>query len=345
LGVGLKEKILVISVDRDNDIGEKTGIAGPIVGEKNNLEAANKLLLSDPEDSDANTVFAAIKISKNIKNSEVVTLTGSKHVGIESDQIILKQLGKVLKKIKAKQAILVTDGAEDEFVIPIIQNKLKVISVKRIVVKQSQQLESTYYVITNFIRQILQDPSMSRTILGIPAVALLLFAFFGYAGWRFVLGAVGLFLLVKGFQVEGFFGAVLNEFKVSLRKGKVSFFLYILAVIFIVIGSAYGYLNAKPTKSEMWFDAVLRFFYASIYYFFIAGFLTWLGKIIMYYGDRKRVFRFFTLLALLFSITIVTRSAIEMMLTPEIGAGNMIFTTIFGFLVVFLAVLLERAKK
>lgn len=341
----MAEKILVISVDRDNDIGEKVNIAGPIIGVKNNLEAASKLLLTDPEDSDANTVFAAVKISKDIKNSEVITLTGDKHVGIDSDQIIASQLNKALKKIPAKKAVLVTDGAEDEFVIPLIQNRLDVISVKRIIIKQSQQLESTYYVITNFIRQVLKDPAMSRTILGIPAIALLLFAFLGSAGWRFVLGAIGLFLLVKGFQIEGFLGTILNEFKTALRKGKISFFLYIISLIFIVIGSVYGYLNARPLESGIWFDVLLSFVYGSIYYFFVAGFLMWVGKVILHYNEKRRVARLFTILALLFSITIVARSATEMLLSPEIGMGGLIFSITLGFIVIIVAVIIERARR
>ena len=44
-------KILVICVDRDNDIGEMLGVEGPIIGREKNLEVAKNLALKDPEES------------------------------------------------------------------------------------------------------------------------------------------------------------------------------------------------------------------------------------------------------------------------------------------------------
>ena len=43
-------KLLVICVDRDNDVGEKTGLETPVVGRNACIEAAQKLALEDPED-------------------------------------------------------------------------------------------------------------------------------------------------------------------------------------------------------------------------------------------------------------------------------------------------------
>ena len=54
------KKIFVVCVDRDNDLEEKQKSLAPLLVEKN-LEAAQKLILSDPEESDANTMFAALK--------------------------------------------------------------------------------------------------------------------------------------------------------------------------------------------------------------------------------------------------------------------------------------------
>ncbi len=54
-------KLLVLCVDRDNDIGEKSNIKTPVVGRKDCLYAASELALSDPEEADANAIFAAVK--------------------------------------------------------------------------------------------------------------------------------------------------------------------------------------------------------------------------------------------------------------------------------------------
>ena len=55
------DNLLVICVDRDNDLGKKAGVKGPVIGREKNLEAASKLALADPTESDANSIFAAVK--------------------------------------------------------------------------------------------------------------------------------------------------------------------------------------------------------------------------------------------------------------------------------------------
>ena len=58
-------KLLVICVDRDNDVGEKAGIVTPVVGRDACIEAAQRLALEDPEDADSNSIFSAIKTKTN----------------------------------------------------------------------------------------------------------------------------------------------------------------------------------------------------------------------------------------------------------------------------------------
>jgi len=41
-------KLLVICIDRDNDVGEKAGIVTPVVGRDACIEAAQRLALEDP---------------------------------------------------------------------------------------------------------------------------------------------------------------------------------------------------------------------------------------------------------------------------------------------------------
>ncbi|MGB9631191.1 MAG: DUF373 family protein, partial [Candidatus Methanodesulfokora sp.] len=56
------EKVLVLCIDRDDDVGVKTGIKGPIIGREKNVEAASKLAMADPSEADANAIFGAIKV-------------------------------------------------------------------------------------------------------------------------------------------------------------------------------------------------------------------------------------------------------------------------------------------
>ena len=139
------KSVLVVCVDRDDDFGRKAGIEGPIIGKKANLNAAAKLALADPEDSDSNTVFAAVKKMQEAKklyaNVEVVTLTGAGKFGLESDKRINEQLDSVMEKFPADAFILVTDGAEDDQVLPILQSRAPVISKETLIIKQAKEIE------------------------------------------------------------------------------------------------------------------------------------------------------------------------------------------------------------
>ena len=134
------EKIVLV-IDRDNDLGRKAGINSPVIGRQSNLISAIKLAEVDPEDSDLNTIFGAIKLYDELKRKgedvEIVTICGDEKVGVVSDEKIAEQLDFIKEKLKAKSVVVVTDGSEDEFVLPIISSRLRIDGVNRIIVKQS----------------------------------------------------------------------------------------------------------------------------------------------------------------------------------------------------------------
>lgn len=339
--------LLILCVDRDNDLGEKAGIKGPVIGMRDNIKAANALLLSDPEDSDANSIFAAIKIlgEKTSKKSKVAiaTITGDKHVGVKSDEELERQLSHVIRRTNAKKVILVSDGVEDESIVPIIQSKLQIVSVHRVIVKQSERLEGMYYMTKNFFKDISKDPKMAKVFLGIPAIVLLLLAIFGVTGWRIVIGALGLYLLIKGFKLEDTVTGVLREFSVSLKKGRISFFLYIVSIIFMLIAITFGYYAIIGTAYDL-ITSIVSFIYGSVYMFFVAGLTFWAGRLIRFPFHKERAARFLTLLALLFAITIVARSATEMLLKP-MDFSPFIVSIVIGFICLSITLAIERQVK
>jgi len=155
-------KILVLCVDRDDDLGTKTGISGPVIGREENLNASIALGLADPEEVDANTILSGIQLYDDLvkrgMEAEVATISGDTHVGFQSDLILTTQLENVLEVVKPDRAILVSDGAEDEAIYPVISSRVKIDSVKRVYVKQSRSIEGTYYMIV----RTLQDEKMRR---------------------------------------------------------------------------------------------------------------------------------------------------------------------------------------
>ena len=171
-------KLLVICIDRDNDVGEKAGIITPVIGRNACIEAAQRLALEDPEDADSNSIFAAIKtyedlISKGYK-VEVVTVAGVKNRGIHADEKILAETRKVLEKFSANGAVIVSDGEDDESVIPVIQNVLPVVSVQRVVMKVSRSVEYSYAVFGKYLKMIAYDSRYSKFFLGVPGILLLI---------------------------------------------------------------------------------------------------------------------------------------------------------------------------
>jgi len=149
-------KTLVLCVDRDDDLGVKAGIAGPVIGRQENLEAAQKLGLADPEDVDTNSILSGISLYDDLVKkgvvAEIATITGDSHVGFQSDLILTKQLENVLELIKPDRAILVSDGQEDEYIYPVVSSRIKIDSVKRVRVRQSESLEGFYYLLVKGLK-------------------------------------------------------------------------------------------------------------------------------------------------------------------------------------------------
>ncbi len=238
-------RVLVLCVDRDADLSIKAGEEGPVYGREAVLEAAQKLGLADPRESDTNSLFEAVRVYdsyiKKGVDAEVVAVVGSRELGLESDIKLSKQIDEVLRKFKADGAVVVSDGAEDEHVMPIVESRIKVIGVRRVVVRQSERLESTYYLIQEFLKELVNDPKLSRLLIGLPGIALVLYMLLGSHGWRLIVGIVGVYLVIKGFGMEGALEKAYNEFKSSFIMGKISFFTYAVAVLIAVAGVVVGY--------------------------------------------------------------------------------------------------------
>jgi putative membrane protein len=207
------ERTLILCVDRDNDIGIKTGIKTPVVGRKENLSAAGQLALQDPEESDANAIFGAVGVLDSLltdsKDEEytVATIAGSESGGINADRKLRGELIDILVNFPANNAILVTDGFSDQEVIPIVQSIIPIISVRRVVVKHSESIEETWAVFYRYMRMITNTPYYSRWILGVPGVVLVISAILVIGNLAQVAGEVflllaGALLVIKGFSLD-----------------------------------------------------------------------------------------------------------------------------------------------
>ncbi|MFH1364446.1 MAG: DUF373 family protein [Candidatus Aenigmatarchaeota archaeon] len=337
-----KDKIIVLSIDRDDDIGRKTSFSGPIVGKANVLKCATEFALSDPEDSDVNGLFQAIRVYEEVRNkheAQIAALTGNINVGVESDKRIAKQLDTVLKRFDADYAIIVTDGAEDEHILPIIQSKVPILSVKRIIVKQSEKLESTYYQVKDFINESLENPKFARIVFGLPAIILILLGIFGIEGFRVVIGVLGAYLFIKGFKLEGYISRGWNELHSSFTRRRLSFFFYLFMIVFFALGTFRGITVAPNYLDFGLFEIAASYLSASIYFYFISGIALWMARNVTF---RKRSpSRVAAIPIFGLAIAIVVFNSSELIIRPDYPIIDFIYSTVFAFIILFAALIIE----
>ena len=201
-------KLLVICIDRDDDLGRKTGISTPVVGRNACIEAAQRLALEDPEDADSNSIFFAVKtyedlVSKGYK-AQVITVTGVENRGVQADEKVASEIKSVLKKFSANGAVIVSDGEDDEMVIPVIQNVIPVISVQRVVMQVSRTIEHSYAVFGKFLKLVMYNPKYSKFFLGVPGILLLIGGIGAVTGYNAENFAVLVTILGGAFLIRAF---------------------------------------------------------------------------------------------------------------------------------------------
>ena len=201
-------KLLVICVDRDDDVGEKTGIPTPVVGRNECIEAGQRLALEDPEDADSNAIFSAIKTYEDLVskgyNAQVIIVAGVTGRGVQADEKIAAEIKSVLMKFSAEGAVIVSDGEDDEMVIPIIQNVIPVVSVQRVVMKVSRTIEHSYAVFGKFLKMVVYDPKYSKFFLGVPGILLLIGGVGAVTGYTAEIFAVLVSILGGAFLIRAF---------------------------------------------------------------------------------------------------------------------------------------------
>jgi len=287
-------KTLVLNVDRDDDFGRKAKINSPIIGIKDNIKAANELAMEDPEDSDVNAIFSAISLYNRLKdqkkNVEIATICGDINVGYKSDEILSEQIEEVIKKTKVDNAVLVSDGAEDEYILPIVQSRIKITSINRVSVKQSRELEDTYYRIL----KILDDEKVLKQFILPIALVLIVWAFFvllnmAASGFGAILLTLGAYLLIRVFKWERKIEIIWDETKEGFLSGKLSLYTYALAVVVLI---PFVFLSYNQASSYFDLDVplipVLSFIFNMIWGIVIAGLIAVFGRAVDRYMKEEK---------------------------------------------------------
>jgi putative membrane protein len=243
-------KVLVACIDRDNDIGSKAGIQTPILGRDNCIDAGTRLAIEDPEDADANAIFAAVKLYEELVTkgygTEVAIVAGRFDRGIESDQKIIIEIREILSQFKADGIVIVSDGEDDETVIPIVQNIIPVISIQRVIIRHSRSVEYSYAVLGRYVKMLVYDSRYSKFFLGVPGALLItsgLATVFGFTreALAILLSILGVAFVVRAFDIDKAIG--------SLSKPTPSSFIRIfstLAGLMIILVAIFNGISSVP---------------------------------------------------------------------------------------------------
>lgn len=207
----MSRRLLILIVDRDNDIGESTRWETPIVGVESVRQAALEFAVARPEDSDVNVMFAGIQMYEKLRGEgrdvEIAVVGGDARDLVRADLRISEQLEALKRQLGFEEVLLVTDGAEDEAIIPIVQSYARIAGVRRVIVEQMRGIEETYILIGRYIKKALVEPRFSRLFLGIPGLLLLSLVGLYVSGYLDYAAAIaglliGGAMVIRGFNLE-----------------------------------------------------------------------------------------------------------------------------------------------
>jgi putative membrane protein len=376
-----ENRILILCVDRDGDLEAKAGIKTPLLGKAANLDAAVALALRDPEEPDANAMFEAIRLHDRLKSEkqpeeifEVATISGLERGGVVADRKLAAELSNLLKSFNANEVILVTDGYSDERVLPLVESRVPVSSIRRIVVKHSESIEETAAIFSRYLKLIWENPRYARMALGIPGLLLFLFGVLsiipGAVNYYLlsivlILGGV---LLVKGFGIDrgarNFFKWV-REYSPPPLPVQISNYSIVAGILCIAVsvylGAASASTNVTPPTPDLagWISVLPR-----VAAFFIKGLmdLTIVGLIIVLFGRSIRLYferdaRLLRNVALVVSVAWfrwILDATANILIFPGIGFenpvfSNLVFAIVVGILIgissILFVIIIHRSTK
>ncbi|WP_313691395.1 DUF373 family protein [Halorarum halobium] len=275
---------LVLCVDRSNDVGRKAGVRTPVVGWEAVRSLVTDLGLSDPEDAGVNSILESLRVARDLQDggedAVVAVLAGAGDSAVGADRALAAQLDEVLGDHDVDSAIVVIDSAADERAVPIVESRLPVDSVDRVVVRQARDLESTYYL----LKQFMADEELRETVLvplgvGLLILPVLLVQFstaVAVAGLASLLGAT---LLYYGLGIDDFVERSPERAREALYSGQVSVVTYVVAVGLTLIGAFLGVLAASPVAGGE-FVAAMQFSYSAVPWLALAALTASFGRLL-----------------------------------------------------------------
>jgi putative membrane protein len=361
-----QKRILILCVDRDGDLGTKAGIKTPLIGRTVNLDGAVSLALKDPEEPDANAMFEAVSLLDRLMKEkepeetfEIATICGSELGGVSADRKLVGELEVILDSFNAKEVILVTDGYTDEAILPLVESRVPVSSVRRIVVKHSESIEETAQLFGKYMKMLVQNPKYSRIALGLPGTLMLIWIILALMQQPVfyylitILLVISTFMLIKGFGVDRSAKGLYKwakEYSPPALPVQIGNYATIAGILCIAVSVYSGYSNALdnaktlPVDMTGWLSSLpslAAYFLQGAVYLVVVGLCTiLLGRSVrMYFTHDVRVLRNAVLIVSVAWSSVIVNGAADVLISPAAGLLNLIFYIIVGILIAIASVL------
>jgi putative membrane protein len=258
---------LVVCIDRGGDL---VGDREPPVVDREAIESlVVDVGVEDPEDSQVNCLLEGLRVARDLEDSgdeAVVAAVSGAGDAVSADRAVATQVEQLVADHDLDSAVVVADSPEDERLVPIIESRLPVDAVDRVVVRQARDIESTYYL----LKQFLADEELRKTVLVPLGVTLIAFPVLWVVAksTAVAVGAiaavVGLFLLYKGLGIDDYVETLPGQIQEALYSGQVSLVTYVVAVGLTLVGLFAGVIGVSATSTDSAFILAMRFGFDSV---------------------------------------------------------------------------------
>jgi putative membrane protein len=273
---------LVVCVDRG-------GLApdGPLVGTEAVRELVVEAGIDDPEDSRVNCLLETLRVARDIEaggEEAVVAVVSGRGTAdpVAADRAVANQTDELVERYDPDSAIVVIDSAEDERLLPIVESRIRVDAVDRVVVRQAHDIESTYYL----LKQFLGDEELRGTVLVPIGVTLLAFPLLLLlvdsltVAVSAIAAVIGVFLLYKGLGVDDLLARLPAVLRDAFYAGQVSLVTYVVGAGLALVGVFAGVIGGSGVESSAPLLVAMRFVFDSVPWLALAALAAATGRLL-----------------------------------------------------------------
>ncbi|MFB6224308.1 MAG: DUF373 family protein [Haloarcula sp.] len=271
---------LVVCIDR---AGPSTAEC-PVVGREAIESLITQTGVVDPEDSRVNCLLEGLKVTEELDadgSDPVVAVVGGGSDSVGLDREIAAQIDDLVDEYGPESAVVIVDSADDERLVPIIESRVMVDAVDRVVVRQARDIESTYYL----LKQFLADEELRKTVLVPVGIIMLAFPMLLVVtnltlAVGAIAAAIGVFLIYKGLGIDAYLSKLPGQTREALYSGQVSLVTYVVAAGLSLVGVFAGALGVSSSGDISPFLLANRFAFASVPWLTGAALTASIGRLL-----------------------------------------------------------------